>query len=165
MNFGVAVCHQTFFLTLWVDIASTLPLLCFESRNTWEWWLGSSTVIMYIYKSWGVGEEHSSWRLRCVAKYTVGTSWKFTLRKVEQSSKHLSTQSMIGVRPINYVERARRGTINNVNSQVHKIGARIYSEYSSDRTILCRRRLGVLCWSYSAALLPPWSLSDETETC
>lgn len=48
--------------------------------------------------------------------------------KVEQSSKHLSTQSMIGVRPINYVKRARGGTINNVNSQVHKIGARIYSD-------------------------------------
>lgn len=63
--------------------------------------------------------------------------------KVEQSSKHLSTQSMIGVRPINYVKRARRGTINNVNSQVHKIGARIYSDTPQTQQSCVRE--GLVC--------------------
>lgn len=40
--------------------------------------------------------------------------------KVDKSSKHLSTQSMIGIRPINYIERARKCTINNVNSRCIK---------------------------------------------
>lgn len=57
--------------------------------------------------------------------------------KVDKSSKHLSTQSMIGVRPRNYIKDARIGTINNVNGKVSIFTANT----PQSQHFLCQRRL------------------------